>query len=282
MTDPLEQSEPVLVENNDEPEKTVEKDEPQVSSKNCKKLCQIFALLQHREKLSQTNKFLITAGDMNLSCVGYPSLLLGAIIRYIGESPKVRAQLAIWSRHLPNDSKLKQRLSDPTRLADRLKTLYGLTSDVRTFVRLWQSLDYVEWAVASLQGEQEPDTTLRYVDYLQLFACIWYQILENIAYLGSHGVLSMTTKTENRLWSVSCICWAIHVQLDFVKIFRRRALSRDEINQRWYMELVKNIAYVPLSVHWSLEEGCLPDFIVGLFGTYTTYVSAIPAWKSLF
>ncbi|CAN6623647.1 hypothetical protein TRVA0_009S02146 [Trichomonascus vanleenenianus] len=258
-------------------------EEKKIKEKKPSKLAQIIALLEYKDRVKKSNAFLMSSADMNLACIGYPSLFLSAVVRYIGENPKVLGLLKVFTASM-RDGPLKQRLQDPTRLAKRLRTLYSLTSDVRTFIRVWASLDYVEWAMYSLKSPNE-DWVLRYVDYAQLIACIGYQLLENIAYLGSHGVLPMSGKREARLWSVSCICWAVHVQLDFIRMFRQKYLN-EKSNTAYskfdfWNYFLANCAYVPLSIHWSLEQGCLPDILVGALGTFTTYTNATRKWKSL-
>lgn len=256
--------------------------------------------LAQDEQLSEANIFVKGASDMNAALIGYPSLLLSAILRAIGNSSKLKLILAIIVSNLNQktgkDFRKIAKLSPLISLADRLKTLYGHTSDIRTFIRMWGSLDYVEWAVSSLKTKN-PDKTLRYVDYAQIIACTFYQIFENIAYVGSHGIISMTTPIENRLWSISCIFWAIHVQLDFIKFFRQRHLRKklesetspekldlDEVklnDKEWLRSILVNCCYVPLSIHWSFETGFLSDFTVGALGTFAVLNKALPKWNQI-
>lgn len=266
-------------------------------SKSSSKMEQLAVKLAEDGRLSEANKFIKGSADMNAALIGYPALLTSAILRAVGGSSKLKLILVILSFKLKQKTgkSFPIRLNGLVALGNRLKTLYSHLSDIRTFIRLWGSLDYAEWAVSSLNNKN-PDNVLRYVDYGQIVACMLYQILENIAYVGSHGIISMSTPVENRLWSVSCIMWAIHVQLDFVKFIRERQLRKKlEAEQgekadlaaikladkEWLRTFLINCCYTPLSIHWSFETGFLPDFLVGAFGTFAVVNKAVPKWRTL-
>lgn len=73
----------------------------------------------------------------------------------------------------------------------------------------------------------------------------------------------------------------LHVVLDLVRLWREASLlkvkkprTEEEISDRetlweakWRREMVVNMAWAPLTLHWSLEKGFVNDFWVGLLGS---------------
>lgn len=227
----------------------------------------------NEDRVKAVNNHLKLSADSNLSLIGYPSLLLSALLKRAAKNKQIRLALV----YLVSRLKVSPVLADPGRLGSRLRTLYGFTSDIRTFVRVWGSLDYVEWAFSSFKPNVHEDEIAKWVDYIQLVACILYQALENVAYVGSHGIIAMSPRVEARLWAISCMWWALYVQLDFIKLFRRK----DKGSKQWLRDFAVNCCYVPLSIHWSTETGFLSDGVVGLLGTFTAFSGAFPRWTAL-
>lgn len=176
-----------------------------------------------------------------------------------------------FSKYLP----FAQR-NDVSRLlsvSTRLKALAALISDVRIFMRLWGLFGIYEWLVSTLRDPPK-DMTLRKIAYLQIVVNIFYQILENLAYLGQHKVLPVGKKRQNTYWLWSSRFWMAHVVLEFWRLKRDRDLSlkrREEEESKgaaegpkwydvasvmksegkksvWLRQLWSNIAYAPLTV----------------------------------
>jgi len=168
----------------------------------------------------------------------------------------------------------------------RLRNLTSLISDIRIFMRLWGLLGIAEWGVQTY--EQPPrDYSLRQIAYAQVLVNVFYQILENLAYLSQHKVLRFGNKAQNKMWAWSCRFWAAHVALDFCKLWRIRQLrsrvkgTTDSEEREWWRIFTTNLCYAPLTLHWSMENGgALSDFIVGLLGTTAGVLSLQHAWRS--
>ncbi|KAH9949994.1 hypothetical protein B0H21DRAFT_46745 [Amylocystis lapponica] len=98
------------------------------------------------------------------------------------------------------------------------------------------------------------------------------------------------------IWSVRF--WAVYVLLQFVHLredtkvlkMRQRALNKskavtteaekEDLKERWAAlrnEVVVNLGYLPLTIHWSLEKGLFKnDIWVGVFGL----IAGIASWRS--
>lgn len=180
----------------------------------------------------------------------------------------------------------------PSRLlitAKRLKALATLISDFRTFTRLWGMIGIYKWGKGALLSPPE-DVVLRQITYAQVISNIFFQYFENGAYLSSKGVLGWSPERQGRAWRYSSRFWMTHVALNFVKLYRETVIragrgtaeqrrtdgpkgdvitDRDHAEwvARWRKDLVTNLAWAPLTVHWGLENGLVSEFWVGLLGS---------------
>lgn len=49
----------------------------------------------------------------------------------------------------------------------------------------------------------------------------------------------------------------------------------------WIKGLIINFSYLPLTIHWSLETGCLTDLTVGFLGAAAAAANIVPKWKAI-
>jgi len=141
------------------------------------------------------------------------------------------------------------------------------------------------------------DLVQRNITWAQVLVNIFYQVLENGAYLSSKGILGWDGKKQNRAWVWSSRFWAAHVGLDFGRLgyefwLRTRVAGKGKeiekeggvVEERevrvWRRELAVNLAYAPLTVHWSLEEGLVSDLFVGVLGSVAGVVGFRELWKN--
>ncbi|KAI5811114.1 hypothetical protein DFH27DRAFT_531480 [Peziza echinospora] len=201
-------------------------------------------------------------------------------------------------------------------VSTRLKALASLISDVRIFMRLWGLLGIYEWGLSTYRAPPK-DKTLRNIAYAQVAVNVFYQILENLAYLGQHKVLPVGPKRQNKFWLWSSRFWMMHVVLEFWRLKRDRdlnlkkgkaveekekkaagAVGEGEVEKKikwydfgavlksqtreglWLKQLWSNAAYAPLTVHWSLESGALSPLSVGTLGTIAGVIGLQQAWRN--
>ncbi len=209
--------------------------------------------------------------------------------------------------------------------ADKMAKMSALISDVRIFNRLWGMLPLFDWFFANIRDRQSgnygsitnpippPPKFERYLNNLKLMALLVFQPLENLAYLGNHKIISMSKKTETKLWNWSSRFWAFYVVLELVRLskefFRnlksdssflnklgggKQQTFYDQINgmtksvvsmkhlpANWYKDLIINLCYLPLTAHWSTERGLISDFTVGALGATAAATSIGPQWVNV-
>jgi hypothetical protein len=140
--------------------------------------------------------------------------------------------------------------------------------------------------------EQPPkDEVLKKVAWAEVMVNVAYQVLENGAYLASKGVLGWDEKKQTKAWLWSSRFWAAHVGLEFVRLGYLRSKATEgkgkesvrelkEEEKAWNRDLLSNLAYAPLTIHWSKESGLVSDFWVGVLGTVAGAANITQLWKS--
>lgn len=195
--------------------------------------------------------------------------------------------------------------------AESSKALATILSDYRIFVRLWGLFGIYTWTRSTVLSSHPPitsrkDKVLRGVLWSQIVSGWAFQILENGAYLASKGVLTGRgwageegKRRETRWWVWSSRFWSAHVVLEGVRLLVLRShenhvshaeKEKDEeeklIKERsqredreWWRDVVSNVAYFPMTLHWSIEEGLLSDAGVGICGMFAGGALLVDAWK---
>jgi hypothetical protein len=208
---------------------------------------------------------------------------------------------------------------DPTSSAAQGWTKFGgIVSDSRMLWRIWGLLPIFQWLI-SLERNPPPTRNLLTIERLQGWSMLAYYPLEHIYYLCSHGIIPSSIPSFSSLFSStgkripinadaigiwSCRFWALYVMLQFAHLqddrkllqLRERSLSKakgkapaiagelEELRKRWdsyWNELIANIGYLPLTIHWSLEKGLFSnDAWIGAFGLIAALASFRSGWKA--
>jgi hypothetical protein len=197
------------------------------------------------------------------------------------------------------------------------KALADTIADYRIFVRLWGTLGLYTWArgtwVDGLPGDaSRKEKTLRGLTWASIVSCMGFQVLENGAYLSSKGALTTASWTgdvgkarENQWWLWSSRFWAVYVGIELVRLGVVRGWKEERAkeggmgdgekedkirgeeslkaakleNWLWWKDVVSNMAYAPMTVHWSLEQGLLSDWGVGACGIVAGGALLADAWR---
>lgn len=199
------------------------------------------------------------------------------------------------------------------------KALAAVIADYRIFARLWGLAGLYTWARATWNAPVASDEgtktkVVRRITWAQIASLAIFQVLENGAYLASKGVLTGSgwsgeagKRKEVTWWVWSCRFWAAHVALELLRVAVLRYYQANEssVSQEkeliadgekegkllaetkrrerwaWWRDLVSNIAYMPMTLHWSVEEkdGFLSDWGVGLLGAIAAGTMLVDVWK---
>jgi hypothetical protein len=195
------------------------------------------------------------------------------------------------------------------------KALADVISDYRIFVRLWGGVGLYTWARSTYTSPLPDDASskekiLRKLTWAAIASCVGFQVLENGAYLSSKGALTTANWTgdvgkarENRWWLWSSRFWAVYVGVELTKLAvmklykepsaveqddgekedkirsEERAEKEKLENWLWWKDMASNLAYAPMTLHWSMERGLLSDWGVGACGMVAGGTNLVHAWR---
>ncbi|KAI1340500.1 hypothetical protein F5Y15DRAFT_378804 [Xylariaceae sp. FL0016] len=194
-------------------------------------------------------------------------------------------------------------------ISNRLKALSVLTSEARTILRLWGLLSMYFWArrlVLALRQPRESaantaaDKLERSISWAQLVACVIFQALENASYLSSKGVLGFAPATQGKMARWSARFWGSFVGIEIGRLFyeahkrsrRTRAekfandksvaiMEREESEwaETWRKSVIRNMAWAPLTLHWSLEQGLVNETTIGALACIPGFLQMRDLWR---
>ncbi|EKM78827.1 hypothetical protein AGABI1DRAFT_114405 [Agaricus bisporus var. burnettii JB137-S8] len=203
-----------------------------------------------------------------------------------------------------------------SRAANACAKFDNMLGDSRTLWRFVGLLPILQWLI-SLERNQQPTRNIHVIERLQGWAMLAYYPLEHLYYLSSHGIIPNTVKNPlrsisqrkfirldpNTLGIWSCRCWALYVILQFFHLRENRRLLRsrqkalrkakstgltpaekEELTQRWdawWSEVVVNLGYLPLTIHWSLKKGLYKNELwTAIFGLIAGVASFRSGWRA--
>lgn len=199
-----------------------------------------------------------------------------------------------------------KRKNSSSSIATRITNLAAPVSDFRVLLRYYGLIPLVQWALYS-EANPAPTKKLQLLARLQNFSNFCYYPLEHAYWLGLHNVIPMKAETRDRIGIWSCRFWAAYVVLYFAQLWeehknlrirehvlgmkkknadadRKAAIGAQkalrEERKSLLINSVINAAYLPLTVHWSLENSAFPDVGVGMCGTIAAVAQIYTAWKS--
>ncbi|KAI8084805.1 peroxisomal biogenesis factor 11 [Halteromyces radiatus] len=191
-------------------------------------------------------------------------------------------------------------------VAKRISNLAGPVSDFRILLRYYGLLPMVQY-MNYIEHHAPPSAWHQTVERLQNWANVIYYPLEHIYWLGAHQVIPLSEEKTNKIGMWSCRFWATYVVLEYVRLLeqyrllRRRETSlmkrikagdvQTDEDPELEMALIKkertamvvntciNSGYLPLTVHWSLENSSFPDVLVGVCGGFASIFQIYAAWR---
>ncbi|OHF03590.1 peroxin 11C [Colletotrichum orchidophilum] len=193
------------------------------------------------------------------------------------------------------------------RVAGHLRALASLLSEARTITRLWALLPLYLWlrrlmTTPSITEEEKKQNTKdaseaaldRALSWLQVVVCLLLQSLESSSYLASKGVLPMTPKQQGTAARWSVRFWSVFVgselgRLAVEKLRRQGKIRRGEQDVTsseyrawadvWARTLARQASWFPLTLHWSMDKGFVPEMGIGLLGSIPGIVQMRQLWK---
>ncbi|KAF6845499.1 peroxin 11c [Colletotrichum musicola] len=193
------------------------------------------------------------------------------------------------------------------RLAGHLRALATLLSEARTITRLWALLPMYLWlrrlmktrspsgGKTDAEKQKNSDAAVdRAISWFQVVACILLQSLESASYLASKGVLPISPARQGLAAKWSVRFWSCYVGSELGRLLverlrRRRQLRQGEVDAAseehaawedlWGRTLARQASWFPLTVHWSMDKGFVPEMGIGFLGSIPGIVQMRQLWK---
>jgi len=189
-------------------------------------------------------------------------------------------------------------------LAGRLKALSGLLSEARMILRLWALLGMYFWAkglvsktLSSLSSssseksiKEKSSTTSKLataLEYTRLTLCVALQALENGAYLSQRGVLGWSPAKQGLAYKWSARFWAAYVGIEIGKLLAEGAgaaaekqpyEAKEKETIQWRKKVARNMAWMPLTIHWSTDSGIVNEPLIGLLASIPGIIQIRDLW----
>ncbi|CAM0138043.1 hypothetical protein VKS41_001264 [Umbelopsis sp. WA50703] len=217
------------------------------------------------------------------------------------------SKIVVWYLQKRSGSVAPLKAGPPiTTLAEHIKNFAGPVSDFRVLLRYYGLLPMIQY-MAYLEHNPSPSRLHLNIERVQNLSMVIYYPLEHIYWLASHNVIPLAPQKTDRIGIWSCRFWALWVVLEFGRIAEQYRLLRRKESK--VMKSIKdaeitiaerdeqlasirsekkamaigtiiNSGYLPLTVHWSLENSGFPDVLVGLFGGIAAVCQVYAAWQA--
>ncbi|KAL1929670.1 hypothetical protein VTP01DRAFT_1808 [Rhizomucor pusillus] len=231
---------------------------------------------------------------------------LDHLVRFLGTvrgTDKVLMFIQYWSKIV---IWFLQRKSGTKVAIARVQNLASPVSDFRILLRYYGLLPMVQYM--NYLEYHPPATRLALtIERIQNWCNVIYYPLEHIYWLGAHQVIPLSEDKTNKIGMWSCRFWAAYVVLEFGRLYEqyRNLKSRETAllkrikagdvesdedpeaemasikaeRSSLFVNTMINSGYFPLTLHWSLEQGCISDVMVGIFGGFASIFQIYAAWR---
>lgn len=207
-------------------------------------------------------------------------------INNVGNDLKNSNNKIIANLFLTPDPSLSQHECNekPPKLAENLGRISSYISDIRIFNRLTSTIEILPWMVdeyLSLVNNSSKPLTDRFMNFIQAFNCFVLEVFENIGWISDHNWINTS---DNGHWSLvtyvwSSRVWGVYLVFEILELFR--STPRSKWDKNWKIKLFQQAVQLPLVLHWSLYNGCLTPFWVGLCGSGASWFQFKDIWMSL-
>ncbi|CAG8507150.1 18859_t:CDS:2 [Acaulospora morrowiae] len=158
-------------------------------------------------------------------------------------------------------------------LAGRIANISSPVGDFRILLRYYGLLSLVQWMI---HIEHHPPATslLLNIERIQNLTMVLYYPLEHIYWLAAHKNWNLELSFLGGLRTTSILA-----SRSGMEVAQEKTARYDQKIERIWRESIINVGYLPLTVHWSIENSSFPDVGVGIFGTIAAFYQLRGAWK---
>ena len=162
--------------------------------------------------------------------------------------------------------------------AEKWDNIANTISTVRTVGRWTGMLDTGLW-IASEWSDPQEDPINHGLELSRAISIWVYYPLEHLWFLDSIKLLKL--KDPGWYSRSSCQAWCLYIVLTLLQILYNSYRSRKLPSESSLIDFSKNSFDLPLSIHWSLAEGCLSDKTTALLGIAGSLIQVFQRWTKL-
>ncbi|KAF7542621.1 hypothetical protein G7046_g10138 [Stylonectria norvegica] len=138
------------------------------------------------------------------------------------------------------------------------------------------------------EAVDKPDRFNTVVEGAQIAALTTYHVLEASVFLSSKKVLTWSPRAQANMSKWCVQAWAAYVAMDVTKMLversRKKKSGEEAADAKWKTEwntnFLRTLAWAPLTVHWSLPGGILPEVVVAFLAAYPSTGLMRDLWRS--
>lgn len=259
--------------------------------------------------ISHLHRALKTRGghDVTLLFIAYVTRLTAAILNTLSRTAlrhSARKLVALAFQLPPSATVILSSATPSPPLATlalqvslRLRALVAMLAEWRTMNRMWglvgmwmSAKELIENTFIKREvdekGQIQPiDKFETTVAAAQIVSLTSYHLLEAMTWLSSKQVLTWSPKAQAKMSLYSVRSWAAYVFIDIGRLVVER--SRKKRNgeatiawrEDWTKAMTMNLSWAPLTIHWGLPNGVLPETAVALFGLYPAVTLMKDLWR---
>ncbi|KAF5020457.1 hypothetical protein F66182_7536 [Fusarium sp. NRRL 66182] len=243
--------------------------------------------IQHRDG---RDVVLLFAGE-TARMVAFALGLLNSYVRSSRRTPK----LVCLSKILPTCSCISSFASSTNQALTCARALTDMLEEWQIMNRLWGVLDMWTAGTDLLErvsrgelGKKSGKGTFAAIEGLQTLFLTSFHICEAASFLSSKKVVNLSPKTQERLTFVAIRFWAAFTMTEIGRLLldwsRNTQQGSSDVSEEWKKgwkkELLQNMAWAPVTLHWSLRQGLIPEALVSPLAVFATWSLVKDVWQS--
>ncbi|KAF4960860.1 hypothetical protein FGADI_693 [Fusarium gaditjirri] len=122
----------------------------------------------------------------------------------------------------------------------------------------------------------------------QILCLTSFHVSEAIGFLSTRGILKRSAKSEEKLTFLAIRSWAAftmieigRLSLDWMSTMQdKEKLATKTWKAKWKSDMLQNMAWASVAIHWSLRNGLIPEALVSPLAVFATWSLVNDAWNN--
>lgn len=191
-------------------------------------------------------------------------------------------------------SRMKSIAASTARAANYTIAFTTMLDEWQMMNRLWGVLDMwmaareIKTQISKRASISDPVNPIDVAIQVSQTLCLTsFHICEAASFLSSKGITNLSAKTQERLSFFAIRSWTAFTMVEVGRLLLdgqhtphdKEKVATDDWKVRWRKNMLQNLAWLSVSVHWSLRNGLLPESLVSPLAVFATWSLVKDAWK---